>query len=95
MLLVSLNVRKTENSAGWTTYGTFLVVVLDTVPNHCPRRLGHCLIVFKGDAAIDDHHLDSGGLAPGFFKARAVVNAARIEDRQVGERAGPNHAAIF
>src|SRR5215813_2244890 len=28
MFLVSLNVRKTENSAGWTTYGTFLVVVL-------------------------------------------------------------------
>ena len=28
MLPVSLNVRKIENSAGWTTYGTFLVVVL-------------------------------------------------------------------
>src|SRR6266540_3290164 len=28
MLLVSLNVRKTGGSAGWTTYGTFLVVVL-------------------------------------------------------------------
>jgi uncharacterized membrane protein (DUF373 family) len=28
MLLVSLNVQKTGGSAGWTTYGTFLVVVL-------------------------------------------------------------------
>jgi len=28
MLLASLNVQKTGGSAGWTTYGTFLVVVL-------------------------------------------------------------------
>src|SRR5215813_3059040 len=28
MILVSLNVRKTENSAGWTTYGTFLVAAV-------------------------------------------------------------------
>jgi hypothetical protein len=34
-LLVSLNVRETENSAGWTTYGTFLVVVLDQFAIAC------------------------------------------------------------
>jgi hypothetical protein len=28
MVPVSLNVRRTENFAGWTIYGTFLVVVL-------------------------------------------------------------------
>src|SRR6266542_6601166 len=38
MLLVSLNVRRTENSAGWTTYGTFLVVVLDQFSNVCTGR---------------------------------------------------------
>jgi hypothetical protein len=35
MLPVFLNVRSTENSAGWTTYGTFLVVVLDRLSNAC------------------------------------------------------------
>src|SRR5262245_8551996 len=37
MLLVSLNVRKTGGSAGWTTYGTFLVVVLGLLIQHCVR----------------------------------------------------------
>src|SRR5215470_1261310 len=39
MFLVSLNVRKTENSAGSTTYGTFLVVVLSSRLNRRLQRL--------------------------------------------------------
>src|SRR6266545_1404164 len=61
MLLVSLNVRRTENSAGWTTYGTFLVVVLESNSNvagptqsrSSRRKVGPPTPVVRGRRGVD------------------------------------------